>query len=746
MKLRSEDNFVLSNSTHEKKFTIAASAKAFQILSSALYSRKIEAIVRELSCNAYDSHVFAGCPELPFSVKLPTSWEPEFSIEDFGLGLSDVEVETVYTSYFTSTKTESNDVIGGLGLGSKTPFAYTDSFNIRSRKNGTEWVYNAFINASGEPSVSLIASNKTTEPNGVKVTVPVRDEDFWQFRQDAVKVYSWFKTVPNISDDSIEVDNRKVAELDERGFVTEDDQYSASDVTVVMGNVAYFVKDVRAMFNLQFNPAELTFLKNNSLTIRFDIGDLDVAASRETISFDEETTRVFVARIKDIIESSTRDTQIKIDNEATCITDAMRIADDEIGAWAYSLFTFQGADLDALASHNIFELIDHISDAVKHDYWKYNNNRRTRVIRLPRPVWNNITFKDVQSKKIVFVEQDVDKSSGMQKQSKRLVEEYKKDAYMVMNTHRLLTDRERNALRTEFGEANLDFRLLTDLIEEDRLERKQAREEYLASLPEKERAVKAAPAPRIKKDQLRCIDVDNYQEEHEKRDISLFSDAKTLVIVSSRGSCTFTYQTVTYTYAQMMKLALGMDKAIIVKERELDRVKKLLPQSHVLAFSTVKDNVDAKFVFDIEMISSYVLDVANTTPIDLIKKTFYPYKNLPYKLEEWIGNTQMFNTAKEIVDRISSYPKEMHYATLPHRVKNFVPGTFVWENPLLSYQGDFELAVEGYLAAYPMLKWLDHETPKELLDEYIEMQNARLQLDNNDIELVNYETQQDEAA
>ena len=73
-------------------FRIAANKEAFRILSSGLYNDKKLAIIRELSCNAYDSHVMAGKADVPFELHLPTVFEPYFSIKDFGVGLSDVQV------------------------------------------------------------------------------------------------------------------------------------------------------------------------------------------------------------------------------------------------------------------------------------------------------------------------------------------------------------------------------------------------------------------------------------------------------------------------------------------------------------------------------------------------------------------------------------------------------------------------------------------------------------------------------
>mgnify|MGYP001258182542 FL=1 len=104
-----------------KEFTIKTTAKAFRILSSGLYSDRIKAIIRELSCNAVDAHVMAKNSE-PFLVHLPSNLEPWFSVRDYGIGLSENDVMNLYSTYFESTKTESNDQIGALGLGSKSPF------------------------------------------------------------------------------------------------------------------------------------------------------------------------------------------------------------------------------------------------------------------------------------------------------------------------------------------------------------------------------------------------------------------------------------------------------------------------------------------------------------------------------------------------------------------------------------------------------------------------------------------------
>lgn len=346
MKLRQEDNLVISNTNNEKRFTIAASAKAFKILSDSLYSRKIEAIVRELSCNAYDSHVQAGYPERPFIITAPNMWQPEFSVEDFGVGLDDEDIENIYTSYFTSTKTESNDVIGALGLGSKTPFSYTDAFNIRSRKNGVEYTYSAYINGMGEPSVSMLSRVDTSEPNGVKITVPVRQNDFHQFKEDIRKVATWFKDAPEINGaDDITIDNRNAVRLHEEEFFwvrRGNGTYHADRVVAVMGNVAYQVDSVSSTFGDHLTDGEKAWLNENLVYIKFNIGDLDVAASRETISFDEHTIAVFVEKLLSCIHGYSKEIQVNLDT-IPCVVDAIDKIEREVGFWANSLFTYSDA-------------------------------------------------------------------------------------------------------------------------------------------------------------------------------------------------------------------------------------------------------------------------------------------------------------------------------------------------------------------------------------------------------------------
>jgi hypothetical protein len=287
---------VLSNVGEIGEFRIRNSAKAFNILSSGLYANKIRAIVRELSCNAVDSHVAAGRADTPFDVHLPSQLEPWFAIRDYGTGLSHDQVTNIYTTYFESTKTDSNDYIGALGLGSKSPFSYTDNFTVTAIKDGKKGIYSAFINGDGVPSIAKMGEEDTIEPAGVEVKFSVNDRwDFSKFIDEASTVYTYFKLRPVISGSN--------------NFQFHDVEYDTKDIIpgvhsqrggrsrsiAIMGNIAYPIDVPQAN---QKDFGDLAGLLGCGLEMHFAIGELDFQASREGLSYIPQTIASIKAKLE----------------------------------------------------------------------------------------------------------------------------------------------------------------------------------------------------------------------------------------------------------------------------------------------------------------------------------------------------------------------------------------------------------------------------------------------------------------
>lgn len=286
-------NISKSNDFKEQAFTIKASSHAFSVLSEGLYSDKITAIIRELSCNAYDSHVAAGWPTKPFDVHAPNTLEPHFSIRDYGTGLSEKEVMKLYTTYFESTKQNSNDFVGALGLGSKSPFSYTDSFQVTSWFNGKVTHYTAYLTEARTPSIARLTSPESTDqPNGVEVKFGVKPNDFYEFKNRFRSVYKWFTTKPNFGGDSISIPTIDYTYNGDRWGLTNEQQCVA-----IQGNIAYPID----MGKLGVNDKDfLNSLDNAGCVINFDIGDLEVAASREHLRYDDRTKANILKRLKSI--------------------------------------------------------------------------------------------------------------------------------------------------------------------------------------------------------------------------------------------------------------------------------------------------------------------------------------------------------------------------------------------------------------------------------------------------------------
>ena len=309
-----QNEAILSNVGEIGEFRIRNSAKAFSILSSGLYANKIRAVVRELSCNATDSHVAAGRASTPFDVHLPNALEPHFSIRDYGTGLSHEQVTSIYTTYFESTKTGSNDFIGALGLGSKSPFSYTDNFTVTAIKDGRKGIYTAFINEAGVPSIAQMMEEATDEPAGVEVKFSVNDRyDFDKFRQEARIVYKHFVLRPVVSGcaDFQFAD----AEYETRDIIPGVHSYingHRSGSVAIMGNIAYPI-DIPAADNSM--DANIRALLGCGLEMHFGIGELDFQASREGLSYIPST----IASIKSKLEALNAALTVVLAKEADVI-------------------------------------------------------------------------------------------------------------------------------------------------------------------------------------------------------------------------------------------------------------------------------------------------------------------------------------------------------------------------------------------------------------------------------------------
>jgi len=271
-------------------FKIQLTRESFKNMVGNIYSNPIAAIIRELSCNAYDSHVAAGTPEKPFRVHLPTLFEPYLEIEDYGVGLDDKEIENVYTVLYNSTKTESNEFVGAFGIGAKSPFVYSDNFTVTATKNGVCRVYSMYISDEGQPSYSLMGESPTNVGNGLKVNMAVDLKDYTAFKQAATNILQYFKIQPavNISLDESVLEIILEGEIEYNGNKIRY-CFNKSHSGFVMGNIYY----------------PYLLFHTISCLIDIPIGSFQIPMSREAISNNSENNQK-INDIKKLIEEDAR--------------------------------------------------------------------------------------------------------------------------------------------------------------------------------------------------------------------------------------------------------------------------------------------------------------------------------------------------------------------------------------------------------------------------------------------------------
>lgn len=287
--------------TETKARVNANSAKFFAIMSDGIYQDKIGSIVRELSCNALDSHIMAGKRDIPFQLHVPTELEPYFMVTDYGLGLDDAGVRDTYMGYLESTKDQSNECIGAFGLGAKSPFSYTDAFTVSAVYNGIRRIYSAFIGDDGGPSVAAMGDDEATDaPNGVEVMVPVTDiVDFAKFRQAIAEQLRFFKVKPTITNGVVQFDTLSAFEI--ANGVSVLDSNGTGGVWIVQGGVGYLLDYGKLVQHVSKDAVKvLDFLTQSGAVLEFPIGQIQTTASREGVQYNKTT----VANIEALLLTS----------------------------------------------------------------------------------------------------------------------------------------------------------------------------------------------------------------------------------------------------------------------------------------------------------------------------------------------------------------------------------------------------------------------------------------------------------
>ena len=271
--------------------TIKMDAKMFQVLGGS-YTDKIESIERELGSNALDSHKEKGNIDQPFDVHLPSELNNTFYIRDYGVGMSDSFIrdsKNGYMAFGTSTKRKSNDYLGTHGLGSKSPLAYQSMYNLTSWYDGYKRDYTIYNDEDGIPCIMLNSSSKSDEPTGVMVSFSVEEDHFDIWASKASEVFRRFPIKPNFLGEEIKFVEYEYIYKDEHIGILKNGYTPKSKVVAIQGCVEYPI-NLNALTNdTEQHSIMLSNILNKNIEFYFNIGDVRVIITRESLDMDEHT-------------------------------------------------------------------------------------------------------------------------------------------------------------------------------------------------------------------------------------------------------------------------------------------------------------------------------------------------------------------------------------------------------------------------------------------------------------------------
>lgn len=281
------------------------------IVRDKIYSHPIQVLVQEYICNGRDSNVEQGSPYNHLDIFVPSQAIQTFKVRDYGTGLSHEQVVKVFIKLGKSTKRTRDDVIGAYGLGSKSGFAYTDSFLITSFYNGKKTQYLALVAENQKGDIKVLSHEDTDEPNGIEIEVNLKEEkDIRKFKKAIFRTTAFWKYKPNYTNIlDHEVQDWIPRELfrNKDVVVTERNRDLLEDGSMILCDGVPYPFDQSPTFGTKLSSR----MENNYLFLTTN-AEVKPAANRENIIKGEDLER-FTESIPSKIEAIS----LKYENEVT---------------------------------------------------------------------------------------------------------------------------------------------------------------------------------------------------------------------------------------------------------------------------------------------------------------------------------------------------------------------------------------------------------------------------------------------
>jgi hypothetical protein len=276
-------------------FNIEVNESMFQMLTSNIYNDPMLAVIREWSTNACDACIAANKP-VDFFVHLPTPENPTFYVRDYGTGLAPENIEGLFSNLGASTKRDSNDFNGTLGIGRMAGLAVADAFTVESYYEGTHYSY-VISMQNGIPVTLHMGNTVTQESNGLKLSIAVSRDDIFKYEEKAVELYKYFDHKPTTNKTDLNFDLEVSSVSSDEWYIKKSTSRYNRDNYVVMSQIAYKIGTNSAIEDHGFSNA----------VIKAPPGAVTFNPGRESLSLDKKTIEYVNKKFNQIKEEYTHE-------------------------------------------------------------------------------------------------------------------------------------------------------------------------------------------------------------------------------------------------------------------------------------------------------------------------------------------------------------------------------------------------------------------------------------------------------
>lgn len=386
-------------------FGVKDPAIIFEILCTKLYENPLKVLVQEYMCNARDAHRENGNEDEPIEVVLPTKLFPTLKIKDNGVGISPYRMKDVFIFMGESTKKLSDNETGGHGVGAKTGWAYTDSFNVRTIYNGVEYLYLAYIGNGKLGYIDLIEQKPTTERNGTTIEIDIKLSDFqntehyvnrtchfWPVRP-IIKNKLYIQEFHEPSTNYIDTDGNMIGSCVENtsscSYLYED----KNKTFIVLDGIIY-----RELSNYIDTKDNLLIPKENcSLYLHFSIAELKPTINRENIQISDKYINCIKNNNNKFKEFITKDFKESLDKAGSfdeLINEIYNYDQNKMMIISQWVFNFKGVDITYMRNVNEFRIY---LDSKYFTVQGYKYDRSTGFLKIDKG-YAYINIKNIKNK------------------------------------------------------------------------------------------------------------------------------------------------------------------------------------------------------------------------------------------------------------------------------------------------------------------------------------------------------------